>query len=121
MNQALCVSNYSKAEHLFWGSFCKSFVTLGHYSGNKKRNNNTVRNNKKKFCESLETLLDLAAKSAEKKISGDRLRIEKAEKKDVGFLHDQRNAPSCKCPLWIMNQEKNGKENVKESKLKISK
>ena len=83
MNQALCVSNYTKAEHLFWGSFCKSFVTLGYYSGNKKRNNNTERNNKKRFCESLETLLDLAAKSAEEKISGDRLRIEKAEKMSV--------------------------------------
>jgi len=45
-----------------------------------------------KFCESLETLFDLAAENAEQQISGDRLRTEKARKEDVAFLHDQRNA-----------------------------
>ena len=72
----------------------------------------------------METLFDLAAKNAERQISGDRLRTEKAKKEDVAFLHSQRNASKLQmsgCPLWITNQEKNGKENVKESKLKISK
>ena len=43
----------------------------------KNRDNNTIRNNRKRFFVSLETLFDLASKNAEQQISGDRLRTEK--------------------------------------------
>ena len=59
---------------------------LGHYNGSKKHDNNTERNNWKRFCESLETLFDLASKNAEQLISGDRPRTEKTKQEDVGFF-----------------------------------
>ena len=102
-------------------SFYKSFVALGHHSGSKKRDNNTERSNGKTFCESLDTIFDLAAKNAEQQISGDRIRTEKAKKEEVSFLHDQRNAHKTQMSILDIDREKNAKENVKDSKLKISK
>ena len=65
-----------------WKKFLKS----------KKRDNNAKRNNKKRFCETFQTLFDLPAKNAEQKIFGDRPETEKAKKENVAFLHEQRNA-----------------------------
>ena len=58
----------------------------------EKLDNNTEKNNRKRFCERLETIIDYAAKNVEQQISGDHQRTEKAEEKDVAFLYDQRNA-----------------------------
>ena len=99
MNQALCVSNHTNAKHRFLGSFRKAFVMLCHHSGSKKRNNNTEINNRKRFCKSLETLFDRAAKNAERHIPGDHLRTENAEKEDVFFLRNQRNARKMQMPI----------------------
>ena len=88
----LRLSIHTNAKHFLGGSFCWSFVMLGHHNGSKKRDNNIETNNRKRFCESLKTLCDRAAKNAEQQISGDCLRTEKAKKEDVGFLLDQRNA-----------------------------
>ena len=68
-----------------------------------KRDNNTERSNRKRFCESLKTLIDIAAKNVEQQISGDRQRIEKAKKEDVAFLHDPRNAS--KMQISILDHE----------------
>ena len=86
------LSNHTNAKYLFFFFFCKYCVTLGHHNGSKKRDNKTENNSRKRFCESLEALFDLAAKNAEQQLSGDRPRTEKAKHGDVGFLHDQRNA-----------------------------
>ena len=70
----------------------------------------------------METLFDLAAKITEQQISGDRLRTKKA-KKDVAFLHDQRNA----CKMQVSTLDHESKENwlrkrqrVKTGNLKIT-
>ena len=96
---------------------------LGLHSGSKKRDNNTEINRRKRFCKSLETLFDLTAKNAEQHIPGDHLRTENAQKENVFcfFCVIKETLAKCKCPFWIINQEKNDKENVKESTLKISK
>ena len=70
----------------------KIFKSWKKFFKSQKRDDNTEKNNRKRFCESLEALFDLAAKNAAQQISGNRLRIEKAKKEDVAFLYDQRNA-----------------------------
>ena len=81
----------------------------------RKRNDNIERNNKKQFCENLETLFDLAAKKAEPHISGNRLRIEKAKKEDLAFLRDQRNAR--KKQIFTLNHKSKEKWQRKHQKV----
>ena len=69
----------------------KVFKSRKKFKKSNDRDYNTETNNTKKFCESLETLFNRAAKNAEQQLSGDRLRIEKSKKKDVAFFIDQRN------------------------------
>ena len=89
----------------------------------KKRYNSTKRNNRKRFCKSLETLFDLVAKKAEQQISGDCLRTKKA-KEDVASLHDQRKNAH-KMQISTLNHESREKwqrkcQSVKTEHLKIT-
>ena len=63
----------------------KIFESWKTFKKSDKRNNNTERNDRKRFCESLETLFDLAAKNAEQQTYGDRLRTENLKRKVFFF------------------------------------
>ena len=68
----------------------------------------------------METLFDRADKKVKQQIAGDRLRTEKVKKEDVAILHDQRNGR--KMQMSTLDHESREKwQNIKESKLKISK
>ena len=101
-----------KSKWLHAKQLLKIFESWKKFKKSIKRDNDTGRNKRKRFCENLETLFDLAAENAEQQISSDYLRTKQARKEDVDFLHDQKMLVKCKCPLWIMSQEQNGKENV---------
>ena len=87
-----------------------------------KRETNTEKNNRKRFKESLETLfIILLLKKAEQLICGDRLRIEKAEKENVAFLHDQRNARKMKMSTLDHVLREKLQKKVTVLKLRVSK
>ena len=67
----------------------------------------------------MQPLFDLAAKNVEQQIFVDRLRTENAKKKDVAFLHDQRNAP--KMPMFTLDHESREKwQRFETENLKIT-
>ena len=57
----------------------------------KNREGNTERSKRKKFCEDLQKLFDIAAENAEELVYADHLRIKAAKEEDVAFLRDQKS------------------------------
>ena len=108
-----------KSSWLHSKQLLKIFESWENIKKSKKRDNNIERNNRKRFCESLETLFDLAAENNKFEISKNKAKnswwSSKNRKRKKGLFCMTKET------LWIMNQKKNGKDNVKKSKLKISK
>ena len=96
-----------KSSRLYSKQLLKIFELWKKIKKRYKRKNTTERKYRKRFCESLDTLFDLPAKNVEEQISDDCLRIEKAKKEDVAFLHDQRNA--CKMKMCTLDDESSEK------------
>ena len=83
----------------------------------KNRESNTERSKRKKFCEDLQKLFDIAAENAEELIYADRLRTKAAKEKDVAFLRDQRSTREMQISSMDYETKSSYKKNVKKLNL----
>ena len=117
----LPLSNHINAEHLFWVLFASLFSRWASTKVVRSAKITPKETTEKDFMKVWKHYLILLLKKLNNKFLVIVQEPKKLKRKMRFFCMTKKTLQKCKCLFWIMNQEKNTKKNVKDSKLKISK